>query len=121
MAARGFAEMRDPGLVGYGPLNDLFLGEPAGGDFRHGINAVGEELRRLVRRCADGMASSDSALFHRRRGKGREAHHVTGRIDSGDGGLEGLGVDLQPTAIVGFQPCGFQVQRIDCAHATGSE
>ncbi len=60
-------------------------------------------------------------LLHRRGGEARKADHVAGGIDMRHFGLEGLGIDREPPAIVDPEAAIFQAQRAGRAHAPGGE
>jgi hydrophobe/amphiphile efflux-1 (HAE1) family protein len=121
MAARCLAETGDAAFIGNAALLDLFLRQAAGRDFRHGVDAVGEEFRRFLGDRTDGDTGRDAALFHRGGGKARKADDVAGRIDVRNGCLEGLGIDAEAAAAVGLKTGSGQVERIGGAHAAGGK
>ena len=72
MAARCLAKPGNSAFIGNAAFLDLFLRQAAGGDFRNGVDAVGEEFWRFLGDRPDGDARCDAALFHRGGGKARK-------------------------------------------------
>jgi hypothetical protein len=121
VATRGLAEPGHAALVGDAPLARLLLVHADRRDLRHRIDAIGEELRRLVGRGVEGMAGGDPALLHRGGGQAREADDVAARIDVRLSRLERRLVHGQAAALIGLEAASGEVQAVGAAFAAGRE
>src|SRR5262245_19593286 len=101
----------DPDLVWNLFLRQLPLGFPDHGNFRNGVDAIGQGRRGVGRRRAEHMTRRQSALFHRGRRQRRKADDIPGGVDVWNSGLETL-VDADPAALVDRDSGGFEVQQI---------
>ena len=87
-ASGDFAETSDTYFVGDAFFGEFLFGFSNDGDFRDGVDAVGEELGVDAVGYAQGVAGGLASLFHGGGGQGGESDDVACGVDVGLGGLE---------------------------------
>ena len=109
VAAGGLPVAGHPDLIGDPVPGELVFVPADVGNFRDGIDAVGEQLGSAPGGHVEGVADRQAALHHGHRGQAWKPHHVPDGIDVRHPGLV-VPVDLDAPSIVGLEAGRFQIE-----------